>query len=675
MKLLGKTFSTMHQKNHSVENQVSNNNNTLFNKNLHRINEELKYVNQYYTPKYEPPVENHYEVIQNVESNESLNEKTDKSINFYYEFYKIAMNEIESMRKAQVQKLLNRKAKIWEHKRQECSTISTHNNEEFKCLVRKRLAIDKNFNKELLNSNNDELYTKLRKNQILFDEKTKNFKFIFMLNTANNLLNKIKHLLSENQIKPQLLSDGMQKCMAFEADIKTFENMSQNFNEHNLLALSKLVQHIQIFNEQCVESVLKHQQIENIPIKIDDHTNKKNKIPIENFTFKINENNEHNHSYKINTSKVNDISEEAKNFTFKIDEVKSDEYNTFKFKIDEEVVDNNIAHFSFNINDIKHKEIKNNICYNFEDDYKRFLENHLSIQEHLKKVENSYSSFLHQDDFKSLRQELTKSINTPINSISSVSPWHMKDKFEKLDALLKCNTVKTGNSTVSASSHKDALIFCKDTLAKKIINIGEHVVSVKTETAFEVASIVNELWRVYPDFGLLLYARFKQKCPCLIPYNVAKTNDETDEEYYKSLGYNYTNEVVEKQDRYVKRMTGIIRLFAAIIVTETKSGKALSISQAWMIIAATVHLIPQLDVTAILLHEMLMITGYNLKQAYGKQFIKMLQYIDTKHMKNIEEVTPIGCGGPVQRLKTFISKSIQIGYIAKPKGIISNRFW
>lgn len=660
------TSSTMHQENYSIKSQVSNNNYTLFDKNLHRINENLKYVNQYYTPKYEHPVVNHSIVIESEKSNEPLDTKVDQPTNFFSEFYKITMNEIESKRKTNVRKILNNKAINWALKRKECSTTQS-NNEELMRLVRERLAIDRNYNKELLDSNNDRLQVRLQEDQIILDKKKKNIKFAIALKNANSLLNDIKQLLSENHMTPQLFSNLMQDYMRFETGIKQF-NICQNSNEIDLLAIDEFLQQIQIFNEQVMKSVLIKTQIENFSFSSDNYKNEDNKTSIENFTFNINENNTSEINHKFNHAK-----NEVDNFSFKIDkypEVKSDEYITFNFKIDEKVVNSNTSQSSVNI-----EESKSNISYNFEDDYKQFLENHLSLQKYLKKIEKKYYSFLHQEDLKSLRQELIKSINTPINSISSVSSWHMKDKFEKIDALLKCKTVKTGNSTVSASAHPDALIFCKDTLAKKIINIGEQVASVKTETAFEVASIVTELWQIYPDFGELLYARFKQKCPCLIPYNAAKTNEETDEDFYKSLGYNYTNGVVEKHDKYVKRMTGIIRLFAAIIVTETKSGKALGIGQAWMLIAATVNLVPQLDVTAILLNEMLVITGYNLKQAYRKQFIKMLHYIDSNYMRKVDEITPIGCGGPVQRLKTFISKAIQVGYIEKPKGIIPNTFW
>lgn len=661
-----KNASSVINQDYSIQNQ-ENGNLTLFDKNWDRINKNLKYVDQYYTPKYDH-VENHSRATEIEESDESLDDEIDKSINLFTEFHKIAMNEIESIRKEHVRKMLSSKANNWELKRREYFSKSRCKGKELISEVRERLFINKNYDKELLDSNNDQLQNRLDEEKILIEQKKRNIKFGLVLNTAISLFYNIKKLSNEIHMTPQSLDNQLHSCLLFETDLKKFEKMSRNSTDNNLFELYKLLQNMQTFHEQLIKNSCESEE---------------NKVTTENFTFKINENNEQSHNLKNITPNINQKSESAKkeieNFTFKIEkqpEVKVDDFSTFKFKVDEIVSNNDdISKFSFNTDSKNHEEIKNDTSCNFENEYTVFLENHLAVQKHLKKCESLYSTFLHDDNQKYLRQELTKAINTPVNTISSVSSWHMKDKFDKLDSLLKCKTVKTGNSTVSANSHKDALIFCKDTLAKKIINIGEQVASVKSETAFEVASIITELWQMHPDFGLLLFARFKQKCPSLIPFNAAKTNEETDEEYYKSLGYNYTNGVVEKQDKYVKRMTGIIRLFSAIIVTETKSGKALGIGQAWMIIAGTVHLIPQLDVTAILLHEMLIITGNNLKQAYGTQFIKMLRYIDANFMRKIDEVTPVGCGGPVQRLKTFISRSLQVGYIDKPKGLLPNNFW
>lgn len=668
------TRSTIMLQDNSVGNLVNNNHSTIFDKHMKRINKTLISVNEYYTPKFNYSIKNRINVNENKDLNKPLEEDNNQSVHVFNEFHKIAMEEFECRRKMQVRSMLNNKVTTWECKRREYANTAKGTDKPLKHSLSKVLVIDRNYNKKLQDCDNDLLQSKLlEERNKLIDQKTKSIKFAVMLNIALNLLKEIQQLLGNNCLSPQLQLLSKQYKL-YEADVQKFINQSCNSNECDLLALNQLLQNIEILYEQLVKI------FDNFSFKTDSPENVSNNLSSENFVFKINENdNEYKESLKNSTSKSKETNNEMQNFTFKVDdnlEDKSNEFFTFKFKTNEDVDNSIISNFSFKTEDLRPVEIKNNATsYNFETDYKQFIENHIELQQYLKQVEKLYSSFLHDDNFKSLRQELIKSINTPVNSISSVSSWHMKDKFDKLDALLNCKSVKTGNSTVSANSHPDALTFCKDTLAKKIINIGEQVASVKTETAFEVASIVNELWKMHPDFGMLLYAKFKQKCPSLIPYNAAKTNEETDEEYYKSLCYNYTNGVVEKQDKYVKRMTGIIRLFAAIIVTETKHGKALGIGQAWMLIAATVHLVPQLDVTAVFLHEMLVITGYDLKRAYGRQFMKMLRYIDSNYVKKIDEVTPIGCGGPVQRLKTFISKVIEVGYIEKPKGILPYNFW
>jgi len=669
----------MHQENFSMQNQVNENSFSLFDRNLERINKDLIAVNEYYCPKDHHPdsIENRSQIRRNDQINEPLDEEIDESLHLYNELYKIQMNEIEVSRKIDVRNSLNKRVDTWEQTKRESSKIPTNVDEDSKCSVRKRLIIDRSYNTKLLDINNDQFQTRLLEEQNTLKKKQLSKKFISALNSALSLLSDIKKILSDSHsTTSQLLRTHKHNYMLFETALNELKSKSSNINDQDVLIINQHLQNIQILYDQL------KMQVRHVSFKIDGNINEKNDIPTENI-LKSNENNYHNQILKHNVLETKNKCEESKNeinnFTFIKNEnpvVKSDDFFTFKFNTDKKVNNSNISDFSFRINkDSTHESINKNCSYDFENEYRHFLKNHLTVQEYLKKIEDCYSSFLCDENQKSLRQELVKAINTPVNSISSVSPWHMKDKFEKLDALLKCKTVKTGNSTVTANSHKDALIFCKDTLAKKIINIGEQVASVKTETAFEVASIVTELWKIHPDFGVLLYARFKQKCPCLIPYNAEKTNEETDEDYYKSLCYNYTNGVVEKQDKYVKRMTGIVRLFAAIIVTESKSGKALGIGQAWMLIAATVKLVPQLDVTAVLLYEILIITGYSLKQTYGRQFIKMLEYINTNFLAKIDAVTPIGCGGPVQRLKTLISKVIQVGYVEKPKGIIPHNFW
>ncbi|XP_050443313.1 protein kinase 4-like [Adelges cooleyi] len=688
------TANFLHQDLNSSHCYKNTNGITLFDKNLCRINKNLEFVNEYYTPQHYELFENNLQTIENKSSEDTLEEPINQSVAFYDELYKLTMNQIESMRKTNVRKVLNKKACDWERQRRNHNYLLDTDSDKSKHLRRKDLIIDRNYSNELLHVDDVQLQTKLCEEQIKFDQKSRDVKCVLALKIIYSLLGDSKKLLSKNQVSNSS-TEEIDRYNSLETAYNKFQNKLVNFSEHDFLTINQLTQNIQIFIEQ-LGKYRSETQIKNFTFEIDEKSESNNcnntlKTECNNgnsdnnlnsFTFKINEidekNKSNNHNNTLNIESNDNKSDNNLNsFTFKVveqPEQVNNEFFTFNFKVDKEAPSSSIEHFSFKIDNHVEQSTRST-CYKFEEEYTQFLENHLVLQKHLRNFEHLYSTFLNDSNYKSARQELTKSINTPVNSISSVSAWHMKDKYDKLDALLKCKTVKTGNSIISANCHKDALAFCKDTLAKKIINIGEQVTSVKTETAFEVASIVTELWQAHPDFGTILYARFKQKCPSLIPYTAAKTEEETDEEYYKSLGYNYTNGIVEKQDKYVKRMTGIIRLFAAIIVSETKSGKALGIAHAWMLIAATVNMVPQLDVTAVLIQEMLVITGYNLKQAYGKQFIKMLRFIESRYMNKIDEITPVGCGGPVQRLKTFLSKTIKSGYIEKPKGIISVNFW
>ena len=48
-----------------------------------------------------------------------------------------------------------------------------------------------------------------------------------------------------------------------------------------------------------------------------------------------------------------------------------------------------------------------------------------------------------------------------------------------------------------------------------------------------------------------------------------------DRDYYVLLGYKYDGDVIEKQDKYLKRMSGLARLYAALSVShlpKTSSG-------------------------------------------------------------------------------------------------------
>ena len=71
--------------------------------------------------------------------------------------------------------------------------------------------------------------------------------------------------------------------------------------------------------------------------------------------------------------------------------------------------------------------------------------------------------------FKKLRFDLQKTVNTAINAISPTSGSHLRDKWNRLVTLISGKPLQTGSSVVNASVHPSGIPFCKQLIAKKIV--------------------------------------------------------------------------------------------------------------------------------------------------------------------------------------------------------------
>jgi len=308
--------------------------------------------------------------------------------------------------------------------------------------------------------------------------------------------------------------------------------------------------------------------------------------------------------------------------------------------------------------------------------YVALIKNHRALFKNLTTVKSL--PFINDPNTKLFRQNVTKVINTLVNTISSTSASHLTDKYNKLNALLSGKLVCVANMRVLVGDNDEALLFCMETLASKIISYAEEVISAKAEAAYEIAAVVTKLWGVHQQFGKIILTKIKQKCPLLVPFEYHVSKTFTAKRLNKTpIGYKFDSTGnIETDDKYLKRMTGITRLYAAIIVTSSKSDQPIiGLSQAWIFVATTLNQSPIADITATMLVEFLNINGFQMHQMYGKQFIKLLQYIDTHYLKKIILVTPVGRGGPITRLNSFISKSLCTGSIEEPKGLLSTDFW
>ncbi len=142
------------------------------------------------------------------------------------------------------------------------------------------------------------------------------------------------------------------------------------------------------------------------------------------------------------------------------------------------------------------------------------------------------------------------------------------------------------------------------------------------------------------------------------------------------MGYNYTDGVIEKQDKFLKRMTGVMRLYAALMVAPVVRGEhPHGVENAWSWLTQIMNLDPRPDITATLTFDLLDVTGSALYRNYGKQFVKLVQAFRSEFVPRIEKVTPAGSGGPTRRLENFLDNIIKKGSLDPPAGLLPNNFW
>jgi nucleoporin GLE1 len=175
-------------------------------------------------------------------------------------------------------------------------------------------------------------------------------------------------------------------------------------------------------------------------------------------------------------------------------------------------------------------------------------------------------------------------------------------------------------------------------------------------------------------------AHFYSICPYTVPFYIPQTTDMSDSEYYKTLGYVVNEDgSVEDSDQYLKRMSGVLRFYAAIIQSSPpgggQTGHPHGVEYGWIWLTRLVNLPPKPDVTATLLFDFLEVAGHAVLQVYGRQFKKLLAVIASEYYVRIEKVTPEGKRGPLTRLRQFLEKCIKSGSIPQPEGYLSQEFW
>ena len=106
--------------------------------------------------------------------------------------------------------------------------------------------------------------------------------------------------------------------------------------------------------------------------------------------------------------------------------------------------------------------------------------------------------------------------------------------------LLSGGSVSIGDESVSTHGIPDAMMFCKNLTAKKLVHQADGQVSSNPRTAFQNAVVMVSLMNVNSELRDLILGYFHIQCPYLLPYYPAKQPDQSTEDYFGSLGYKVT---------------------------------------------------------------------------------------------------------------------------------------
>ncbi|KAM9822282.1 mRNA export factor GLE1 [Syngnathus typhle] len=281
---------------------------------------------------------------------------------------------------------------------------------------------------------------------------------------------------------------------------------------------------------------------------------------------------------------------------------------------------------------------------------------------------------------KRLKLELQKAATIPISQISSNSGSRLREIFEKIDKLLSGQAVVTGGKAVSSSHHPQGLDFVYYKVAEKFVKQGEEEVASHHEAAFPIGVAASGIWQLHPRFGDLFLGHLHKKCPYAVPHYPRMKDGTPVDEYQRILGYRVDDSGVEGHDSFLKRMSGMIRLYAAIIQQrwpfDSKNEMPThGLNHGWRWLAQMLNMEPIADITATLLFDFLEVCGHALLKSYQGQFWKVIFLLKEQYLPWIEAVTGSGQMGSVSRLRLFLEKLLQEGHISPPKGQLTSMFW
>ncbi|XP_044161845.1 nucleoporin GLE1 [Bufo gargarizans] len=281
---------------------------------------------------------------------------------------------------------------------------------------------------------------------------------------------------------------------------------------------------------------------------------------------------------------------------------------------------------------------------------------------------------------KKIRANLQRAVTIPVSQISSVSGSQVRDTFEKINNFLMGKPVVFAGQKILVSQHPLGQDFVCLKLAEKLVNQGEEEVASHHESAFPIAYVASALWERYPKVGELFLANLHKKCPYTVPLYPPFKKGTSLMDYQRLMGYQVKDSIVEQQDSFLKRMSGMVRLYAAVMQVRWPYGTSQGnhphgLNNGWHWFAQMLNMEPLSDITATLLFDFLEVCGNAMIKQYRDQFWKLLILIKDHYFPKIGKITTGTEMGSASRLKHFLEEAVRRKDIPLPKGYLQPSFW
>ncbi|XP_020527731.1 protein GLE1 isoform X1 [Amborella trichopoda] len=166
----------------------------------------------------------------------------------------------------------------------------------------------------------------------------------------------------------------------------------------------------------------------------------------------------------------------------------------------------------------------------------------------------------------------------------------------------------------------------------------------------------------------LVLAEFHKACIYTIPKHIqfSKFAFNSEEEYYKMIGYRDEDGHIESTESYLDRTVAYIRLYAALVQTDVMNYRNLhGLKEGWAWLARFLNHLPPNKHTAVVLDAFLKVAGFALYRRYKRQFIKVLNVISRKFLPSLKAQKGQNLEKAIFNLEEYIESK---KYLEEPEG-------